>query len=146
MSVTQLDALSCQEQWTVGMIDKVCSFLDSFFVHRRDGLIATDEVHLLGLVFHHSRLGVLGKVEHHWTWTACTSNIERTAYGPRHIFGTANLIAPLRDWVGHIHHIDLLERIGTQHGNTYLTADDNHRRRVNHGISHTCDGVRSTWT
>ena len=128
------------------MIDEVCSLLDSILIHRRNGLVTADEVHLLGFILHHRCLSILRKVEHHRTWTTCTCDIERTAHCPCHIFSTTYLIAPLGDWVGHIDHIDLLKCICTQHSCSYLTAYHHHRGRIDHRISHTCDGVCCTWS
>ena len=141
----QFYTLTHQHKRLDALVDHLGRFLDHQLVAHRLWDIRTDEVDLLWFVVDDRGLRILGEVEHDGTRTSGASDIERTSHGPCHIFGTTNLIVPLADWLCHAHHIDLLEGICTQHGCTYLSANDNKGCGVNHCISNAGDGVHGSW-
>ncbi len=115
MSVAQFHSLSRKQQWLVGMVDEVRRLFYGIVVHRRHRLVTAYEMILVRLIVHHSCLCVLGEVEYHRSRSSAAGDIERAAHRPSDVLGTANLVTPLGDRVGHIHHVHLLKRVSTQH-------------------------------
>ena len=109
------------------------------------GLVGADEIHVCRLIVHHACLCVLGEIQHHGSWSATSCNIEGTAHGPCYIFGLSYLEGPFGDGLSDTDDIHFLKSICSQHGCTYLSADDYHRGGVYHGICHASDGVHGTW-
>ena len=140
----QFDTLTHQHEWFHAPVDQFGSLLDYRHFANRLGHIRTNEVDLLRFIVDDGGLCILREVEHDGTGTTRTCNIECTSHGPCHIFGTTDLIVPLADRLCHAHYIDLLEGIGTQHGGSYLSADDDKRCGVDHCIGKTGDGVHGT--
>ena len=142
----QLYALTDEHKGLDALVYHAGSFRDGSFFGLRIGVVAADEVDRLRSILYHGRLCILRKVEHHGTGPAALGNEEGTCHGPRDVFGTTYLVVPLRDGLRHAHDVNLLEGIGAQHGSAHLSADDNHRRGVNHGIGHARNGVHGPRT
>ena len=126
----QFNALTYEHEGLYAFVYHAGSFLACALFGLRVGIVA--------------RLSVLCKVEHDGSRSAALCDEEGPGYCPGDVLGPAYLVVPLRDGPGHAYHIDLLEGVCAEHGCTYLTADDDHRRRVNHGIGNAGDGVHGT--
>ena len=134
LGITQFHALSYQRHGFLRAVDQFCGLAHSVHVEFGIRHIRTDEVTLHGLPVDFLSLGVLGKVEHHRTRTACAGDIERTAHGPCHILGMTYLITPLRYRLRHTYEVHLLESIGTKRTDGHLPGYHHDGRRVEHGI------------
>ena len=141
---SQLHALTNEHEGLHALVYHACSLLDSTFFGLRVWVVAADEIDFLRRILYHGRLCILCEVEHHGARPSALRDEEGTCHCPGDVFGTANLVVPLRDGLRHADHIDFLESVCAEHGCTYLTADDDHRRRVNHGIGNAGDGVHGT--
>ena len=142
--ITKFHTLTNQNKRFYRFIDHLGSFLDNVFVHRRNRLIRTNEIHLGRLIIHHGSLCILGKVKNHRSRTSTLCNIESTRYSPSHIFCTTNLITPFRNRGSDTYHIDLLECICTQKGSSHLSTNHYHWRGVNHCVCNTSNSIGST--
>ena len=130
-----------KRQGLLGVVDQVSSSLHGSCIEFGVGNVRTNEIHLLGLELHQSRLSVLGEVQHHRTGTAAAGDVEGAAHSPCNILGTTNLIAPLGDWLSHTHEVNLLEEVRAKGRDWNLTSDDHDGSRVQHSISHARQGV-----
>ena len=146
LGITQFHALPHECQGLLGVVDELGSLAHSLGIELGIRHVGTDEVDLLRIVVDLLHLGVLGKVEHHRTGTACTGDVEGTTDGPRHVFGVTDLITPLRDGLRHTHEVHLLESVGTEGRDGHLSGNDDDWRGVEHRIGNTREGVRHTRT
>ena len=146
VGLSQFYALTYQHEGLHAFVNHAGCLLDGTFLRLRIGVVAADEIDLLRSVFYHSRLCILGEIEHHRARTSALGDKEGTSHSPGDVLCTTNLIVPLRDGLRHADHIHLLESVCTQHGSTYLTADNHHRGGVDHRVGNACDGVHRTWT
>ena len=146
LRIAQFHTLAHQHERLHTVVDQACGLLNHTVFGNRRRLVTADKVHLLRLKIHHTGLGILGKVEHHWTGTAAAGNIESTAHRPCNILGTANLEGPFADGLCHADDVHFLKSVRTQHGCAHLAADHNHRGGIHHGVGNTGNGVHGTGT
>ena len=123
------------------MINHFGGLTDDIVRRHRHGTIAADEIHMGRLVIDETRLGILGKVEHHRPRSSAAGYVESTAHGPGHILRTSNLIGPLGDGLRNTNDIDLLKGIGAHDGGIHLSAYHHKGRGVNHGVGNACHCV-----
>ena len=144
LGITQFHALSYKCQRLLGTVDQFGSLTYSLLFEFGIRHVRTDEIHFLRIIIYLLNLGILSKVEHHWAWTPCPCDIEGTAHGPRHILSMANLVTPFGYWLRYAHKVYFLKGIRTQGRDRHLACYDNYRRRIQHGISNTRQGVCHT--
>ena len=142
----KLHAMTHESERTLCLVDKLGSSSHMVVLNLGIRLVAAHGCNLgrlpLALVY----LGTLGEVEHHWTRTARTGDVEGTAHSPGNVLGAANLIAPLADRLGKTYEVDLLEGVGAKRANAHLSGNDYDRCGVDHGVGNTCKGVGNART
>jgi hypothetical protein len=93
---------------------------------------------------HQFDLRIFGEVEHHRTGTAFAGNIKSAGHGPWNFGSRTYLIAPFGNRLGNAHHVGFLKCISSQKRGNHLSANNYHRRTVDHGIGHACNNVGSS--
>ena len=97
MGVANLHAVTHEGERLLGIVDKFRGGFHGLFADFRIGVVRAHGVRLAGHPFCLAHLGVAREIEHHWAWTSALGYVERAVHRPRHVLGTANLIAPLCD-------------------------------------------------
>src|SRR5690554_1914530 len=146
LGVTQNNALAHQGQGFPGKVDQSRRRLNLFGLHFWCGPVAADEAYGLIVVVEARKLGVFGDVDEYRSGTSAAGNVKGTGNGIGNVFGLFYLKIPLGDGLGNAYHVGLLEGVGAQQSRTHLSADDDQRGRVHHGIGNAGNGIGCTGT
>ena len=144
LRTAQFHALAHQYKRLLCPVNQGNRLIHTSRVSFRIRIITPDKVDIHRLIIlNQFHLSILCKIQYHRSRTTAACNEKRPCHCPGHVFGTADLIAPLRNRLCHTHQVDLLKRIRTQESCAHLTGNDHHWRTVNHGIRNPRNGIGS---
>ena len=144
LCISQFHSLAYQYQRTFGLIYQFSCNHNRLFIHIRNRNITADKIELRRHIFRCFDLSILCKIQHYRSRTSALCYIESPSYRPSHIFGPANLIAPLCYRLRNTHQINFLKSICTKESRTNLTGNNHQWSTVNHSICNTCYRIGST--
>jgi hypothetical protein len=102
---------------------------------------------MLGLLVNCSGdLNIFGKVDHDWSWSACSREVKSFMYDLPKLGGIFDEVVVLGAMSRNPDGIAFLKCVASDEGRGHLTSNYNNGNRIHHCVSNSCDRVRCSWT